>query len=179
MDVTPETARHRQSRQIQRTASAACRAVGVVGAIGMVGMVACMVSCRCDSEQTAAAVDGESAPPTIDWELIEQKRADQIQDLTKRYSGLIRALPPGNESIEAGRYMRALMSEWNPLYASSEDLQNILGEPSRTMTTDMPGEVVWVYVFDSGFGGSAWEFTLEPVFLEPARVVGVRRRPLT
>jgi hypothetical protein len=60
-----------------------------------------------------------------------------------------------------------LMKEWNPIYASINDLRAIMGAPTREAPSFLE------YAFDFGLAGVLWRFTISA-----GTVVGVGWEPL-
>ena len=78
--------------------------------------------------------------------------SSRMTELRSRYGGRISAAVRGDAARDEARVARALMSEWNPILSSEQELRSLMGEP----TLALPG--ILEYVFDNDFGGQRWRF---------------------
>jgi len=95
------------------------------------------------------------------WKTI---REEKLQRLRAIFSGEITAHAAQEKMDENAARMNTLMAQWNPVHARVDDLISLIGEP-----TDRDDNGRLIYVFDTGFGGTAWAFDTRN-----ERVVGVQ-----
>jgi hypothetical protein len=82
------------------------------------------------------------------------KDPERIADIVVRYGGRISTARRGAIADNSARAVLELLEEWSPIHARRSDLRAIWGPPTEEDTVRME------YVFDNGFSGHRWCFTL-------------------
>ncbi|MCW5777516.1 MAG: hypothetical protein KIS87_13850, partial [Phycisphaeraceae bacterium] len=109
---------------------------------------------------------GSSQRPLENTSTLERSRTMNTQDIKDEYSGTIDAASRGQGALDSLKRVSVLMSQWNPIFSTKDDVIEIMGVP--TQATD----AALVYRFDSGRFSAEWQF-----HLAGNRVFGVRFVP--
>lgn len=95
------------------------------------------------------------AHPTVPKGQAMSSIPQELVSLKQRYAGRIVPGNTGEAAIGYGAAMEELLAEWRPEGASRDDMEFLLGPPTRTRNGDL------IYHFDTGFGGRGWIFRMD------------------
>lgn len=97
---------------------------------------------------------------------LERSKRMNIQDIKDEYRGTIDAASRGQGALDSLQRVSVLMSQWNPIFSTKDDVIEIMGVPTQVTDTAL------VYRFDGGRASAEWQF-----HLAGNRVFGVRFVP--